>query len=156
MSQWQRPIVGVSVVVFRHQDAKEVLFVERGRAPAKGLWAPPGGKIETGETVAEAARREVWEETGLRIHVPENAAFTVLDKIAQAETGEVKYHYVLIEIVAWCEEPDKPPIANDDAADCRWWSVEHVQQAQPQVEDLPRIIALAKKRLHDISPAHVM
>ena len=155
-SQWQRPIVAVSVIVFRDQYAKEVLFVERGRAPAKGLWAPPGGKIEVGETVAEAARREVWEETGLRIHVPDHAAFTVLDKIAQSETGQIKHHYVLIEVVAWCQEPEKPPIANDDAADCRWWRVEQVSEAQPQVEDLPRLITLAQKHLHEMLSSYTI
>ena len=145
------PILGVSVVIFRDLEARDVLFVERGRAPAKGLWAPPGGKVEVGETVAEAARREVWEETGLRIHVPENAAFTVLDKIARRENGQVKHHYVLVEIVAWCEDPQVRPIAADDAADCRWWPVAQLDQAQPQVEDLPRIVTLAQKRLREVA-----
>ena len=152
MSKWERPILGVSVVIFRDLEARDVLFVERGRAPAKGLWAPPGGKVEVGETIAEAARREVWEETGLRIHVPENAPFTVLDKIARHEDGQIKHHYVLVEVVAWCEEPQKPPVAADDAADCRWWTVAQLHQAQPQVEDLPRIVALAQKRLREVQP----
>lgn len=156
MSNWQRPIVGVSVILFRDQHAKEVLFVERGRAPAKGLWAPPGGKVELGETIAEAAQREVWEETGLPIYVPEHAVLTVLDKIARVQTGQIKHHYVLIEIVAWCKQPHKRPIANDDAADCRWWLVEQLEQAQPQVEDLPRIVALAQKRLDEVYSAHVI
>ncbi len=149
MNQSQRPIVGVSVIVFRDQHAKEVLFVKRGRAPAKGLWAPPGGKVELGETIVEAARREVWEETGLRINVPEHAIFTVLDKIARTQTGQIQYHYVLIELVAWCEEHHNSPTASDDAADCRWWPVDKLADAYPQVEDLPRIVTLAQTHLRE-------
>ncbi|MGB0385523.1 MAG: NUDIX hydrolase [Ardenticatenaceae bacterium] len=149
MNRWDRPILGVSVIVFRDLEASELLLVERGREPAKGLWAPPGGKVEVGETVAEAARREVLEETGVRIDLPENPAFMVLDRIAHTPDGEVKHHYVLIEMVAWSQDREALPIAADDAADCRWWAVAQLDQAQPQVADLPHVIAMAQKRLQE-------
>ena len=59
-----RPYVGVGVVVFRDQ---EVLLVKRNKEPNKGQWSIPGGKQMIGETVAEAAQRELLEETGVKV-----------------------------------------------------------------------------------------
>ena len=59
-----RPYVGVGVVVFRDQ---EVLLIKRNKEPNKGQWSIPGGKRMIGETVAEAAQRELLEETGVKV-----------------------------------------------------------------------------------------
>ena len=59
-----RPIVGVGAVVFR---GNEVLLIRRGKPPRMGDWSLPGGLQEIGETVFEAAAREVQEETGLKV-----------------------------------------------------------------------------------------
>jgi len=58
----------VSVYVFNH-DMTAILMVQRRKAPFVGMWVPPGGHVEDGETPVRCARREVMEETGLDIRV---------------------------------------------------------------------------------------
>jgi 8-oxo-dGTP diphosphatase len=58
------PRVGVGAVVIRDN---KILLIKRGIAPSKGLWAIPGGNLELGETLREAAEREIMEETGVLI-----------------------------------------------------------------------------------------
>ncbi len=50
-------------------NADSVLLVKRSYGAEKGLWAPPGGYVEQGEVVEEAARREVYEETGIEVTI---------------------------------------------------------------------------------------
>jgi ADP-ribose pyrophosphatase YjhB (NUDIX family) len=58
----RREVPSVSVAVVR---GERVLLVKRGRPPSQGLFAFPGGKVEAGETLEQAVRRELFEETGL-------------------------------------------------------------------------------------------
>jgi len=138
--------VGVTVVIFRDATQAEVLLVQRGKEPAKGRWALPGGSIEWGETITQAAAREVLEETGLRVTVPDEAAFTALDVISRPEEGTPGYHYVLVAVAALCEDGAEPQAA-DDAADCRWWPLARLHEAQPQVPDLQRVIELGRRHI---------
>ena len=61
-----RPVVAVGAVIIRDDH---LLLVERARPPGEGLWAVPGGQVKLGEDMAAAVRREVLEETGLRVEV---------------------------------------------------------------------------------------
>src|SRR3989304_4831608 len=61
-----QPRVAVGVVVVKNSS---VLLVKRGREPSKGLWSVPGGLIELGETLEDAAQREVREETGINVRI---------------------------------------------------------------------------------------
>src|SRR5690242_2338871 len=90
-----RPWVGVGVVVWQ---GERVLLVRRGKAPRLGQWGIPGGAQHIGETLFEAAAREVWEETGL-IVTPQ-AIITALDAISRDPDGKARYHYTLVEVLA--------------------------------------------------------
>jgi 8-oxo-dGTP diphosphatase len=89
-----RPILAVSLAVFREG---RVLVARRARAPLKGLYSLPGGVVEIGETLHEAALRELDEEVGLRAEI---VAFNDhVESIMRDEQG-VRGHYVIASFVA--------------------------------------------------------
>lgn len=114
--QHPRPTAGV--VCLR---GREVLLIKRGTAPRLGQWSLPGGRIEWGETSAEAALRELAEETGVAAELL--GLIDVVDGIMTSrETGEVTRHYIMVDYAARWLSGD--PIAGDDAADARFFSLE--------------------------------
>lgn len=106
-----RPAVGA--VVFKDGA---VLLVKRGHAPARGTWAIPGGSVHLGETLQEAAEREILEETGVVIRA--GKPVYVFDVIRKDPQGGVKYHYVIVDVEA--DYVSGEPWAGDDAVDARW------------------------------------
>ena len=116
----QIPRLAVGVFVF--DAAGRVLLIERGRGPGKGLWSVPGGKLEWGEAVADACRREVLEETGVEV--------TVGPLVTWIERMDHAHHYVILDFVAVPVQRDVEPTAGDDAAQARW-------VMQPELERLP-------------------
>jgi ADP-ribose pyrophosphatase YjhB (NUDIX family) len=113
----KHPLLGVSVVVERRG---KVLLVKRGRAPLKGLWSFPGGLVEVGETLAEAAAREVREETGLTVTIGE--AIDRAEVIRRDEKGRIDRHYVLIVFAG--RYRSGRIAAADDAAAAGWFAAE--------------------------------
>ena len=113
------PIVAASAVIIR--DGK-VLMIKRGHEPNKGRWSIPGGKIELGETVDEAAQREVFEECNIKIEILK--LLFVGEKIVRDDAGKVKYHYVLIDLLA--EYKSGEIAAQSDAAEYRWVTAEEL------------------------------
>ena len=111
------PRVAVGAVVI-HQD--KVLLVLRGQPPSKDMWAVPGGRVELGETLQAAAEREVLEETGLRVTAGE-VVYT-FDAIHTDAAGRVKYHYVILDLLAEPLNPDQPLVPADDVTDARWFT----------------------------------
>src|SRR3977135_2354347 len=90
----ERPIVAVGAVIV---DGDRVLLVKRGQEPLKGEWSLPGGAVEIGETLEEAIRREVREETCLDVEV--GPIVDVLDRIRYDPDGRIKFHYVLVDFL---------------------------------------------------------
>ncbi|MGZ8250038.1 NUDIX hydrolase, partial [Methylomagnum sp.] len=121
------PAVGVGAVVF--DPAGRVLLVCRGRPPKVGWWTVPGGRLEPGEALADACRREVREETGLDIEPG--------PIIAVAERQAEGFHYVIVDFAARLK-PGQPlqPIPATDASDARWVALAELA-AYPLVEGLP-------------------
>jgi len=113
------PRLAVGAVIV-HQN--KVLLVRRGNAPAKGLWAIPGGSVNLGETLQAAAEREVLEETGL--HIKAGAMIYAFEKIQRDEVGRVQFHYVILDLAAEALDPTQPLIPADDASDAGWYSLE--------------------------------
>jgi ADP-ribose pyrophosphatase YjhB (NUDIX family) len=116
-----RPVLGVGAIIF-HGDA--VLLVKRGRAPLFGQWSLPGGAVETGETLDEAVRREILEETGLTLG--DVRQFEIFERIMRDDEGRAEYHYVLVDYI--CEPGGGTACASSDAAECRWVPEPHLPQ----------------------------
>ena len=108
-----RPYVGVGVVVFRDDS---VLLAQRGKRPRLNVWSIPGGAQEIGETIEQAAHREIFEETGVRIELL--GLIDVVNSINRDEDQRVQFHYTLVDFVAQWKSGEI--IAGDDAADARW------------------------------------
>jgi len=114
--QLSRPVVGVGVVVLQGSRA---LLVRRANPPRAGEWSLPGGRQQWGETVEEAARRELFEETGLRadsLHL-----LDVVDGILRDREDAVAHHFTLIDF--WTEiaaDAAREAMAGDDAAQLHW------------------------------------
>lgn len=115
------PVIGVAGVVWR---GERVLLIRRGRPPRMNEWSLPGGRQELGETVAEAVRREVREETGLDVTVGEIVA--VADLIDRDDAGRIRFHYTLIDLLA--EWRNGEARAGDDAAEVAWATLDELPQ----------------------------
>jgi ADP-ribose pyrophosphatase YjhB (NUDIX family) len=120
-------------------QGERVLLIRRGRAPRLGQWGLPGGAQTVGETLFEAAAREVMEETGLEV-VPQ-AVVTALDSISRDDSGAIQYHYTLVEVVAECSSGE--PQAADDAMDARWVSIDQAGDLVEWEETL-RVIEMSR------------
>lgn len=107
------PIPAVGVVCLRTgaDGGDEVLLIRRGKPPREGEWSLPGGRIERGETVRDAALRELVEETGVEARLLD--LIEVVDGLFGPE-----HHFVLIDFLA--EWIAGEPVAGDDAAEARF------------------------------------
>ena len=133
-----RPIVGVGVVVWY---GDRVLLIQRNKAPRRGHWSLPGGAQQLGETVAEAARREVKEEVALDVTLGEIVA--TADLIERDRDGRIRYHYTLIDFVAEAASPMLQP--GTDAAEARWFGIGEIETLGLWSETV-RVIKLARER----------
>jgi len=108
-----RPIVGVGAVIVENGRA---LVVRRGTEPLKGEWSIPGGVVELGETLRQAAAREAKEETGLEVEPGE--VLEVVDRIMRDAERRIQYHYVLVDFL--CRRASGEARPGADASELRW------------------------------------
>lgn len=108
-----RPISATIAAVIRDN---QVLLVRRANPPDAGRWGFPGGKIDHGETLFEAATRELAEETG--ISAEPLRVFTAVDAFDHDATGSLRRHFILIAVLFRWTAGD--PVAGDDALEARW------------------------------------
>jgi 8-oxo-dGTP diphosphatase len=111
------PRAAVSVAVFR---GDEVLLVQRGKGAYRGCWSLPGGAILLGEPAAEAARRELYEETGLLAR--ELILGDLADAIVRDAEGAVEVHYTIAVFAA--DHVSGNLAAAGDAQDAGWFGPE--------------------------------
>jgi len=116
MSTNRWPVAAVGAVVVRDAD---LLMIRRGPGPAGGMWSIPGGKIEPGETAAEAVVRELFEETGL--------AGLCGELVGWAELIDEHDHFLVLDFAVIVLD-DTPPVAASDAAEVRWVPVSEVAE----------------------------
>lgn len=108
-----RPIVAVGVAVCR---GEQVLIARRGRAPSKGVWTVPGGCVQLGERMADAAAREVREECGIEVLVGD--AVDALDNVVRDEQGRIRFHFAIVDFAARYVSGKLQP--NDELMDAAW------------------------------------
>ncbi|MEA3437346.1 MAG: NUDIX hydrolase [Thermodesulfobacteriota bacterium] len=127
-----------ALVVYQNK----VLLVLRGKAPAKGVWAVPGGSVNIGETLQAAAEREVLEETGLQIKAGE--VIYSFEKIQRDNAGQVKYHYVILDLEAEPLDPVQTLTPADDAVEAGWFTLADLDRLDLPVSETTRTL-LQKK-----------
>jgi 8-oxo-dGTP diphosphatase len=113
------PLVGVGAVIIENA---RVLLVKRAHPPLEAQWSIPGGVLEVGEMVREAAVREVREETGLIVEPGD--LLGVYDRVLRNAEQRVQYHYVLIDFL--CRPAGGELQAADDATEVRWYTCEEL------------------------------
>ena len=127
-----RPVAAVGVLI---QDKDKVLLIKRGTEPGKDLWSIPGGMIELGETAREAGKREVEEETGLKVKL--DHVIDVFDRIFLDNNGVVESHYVIMDFlghpVGGVVKPTK------EAKAYKWVRIKEADRF-PTSEDIKRMI----------------
>lgn len=128
-----RPALSVDIVVFRSAgDRLQVLLVRRGQPPFAGCWALPGGFVGIDESLDDAARRELQEETGLsQAEMRQFYAYGDPDRDPRGRVVTVAY-YALIP-------GDVPVRGGDDAIEARWFTV----------DDLPELAFDHAQIIHD-------
>ena len=114
------PLVGVGAIII---EGDRVLLAKRAHPPIQGQWSIPGGVLEVGELVREAAIREAREETGLIVEPGE--LLGVYDRILRDDDKRVQYHYVLVDFL--CRPVGGELQASSDAAEVRWFTREELR-----------------------------
>ena len=137
-----RPVPAAIAVVVRD---RQVLLVRRANPPDQGRWGFPGGRIEAGEAVAAAARREVSEETGVTVEPV--APFTTIDVIERDADGRLQHHFVLIAVLCrWIAGEGTPA---DDALEAAWFTLDAVASLGAAASSAVDTVAAQALAIHE-------
>jgi ADP-ribose pyrophosphatase len=113
--------VGVGTVTIKNG---KILLVKRAFDPGAGKWSIPGGLVEIGEKLSEAAARETEEETGMKVDILE--LINVFDVIERDDSGKVRYHYVLVDFLSKPVGGEESP--SEEVTDMKWVSFEEAKR----------------------------
>ncbi|KAA0013518.1 NUDIX hydrolase [Billgrantia pellis] len=107
------PVPAVSVALRRRG---RILTIRRRNPPNAGMLALPGGRIEAGEPLLEAAIRELREETGIEASAV--GILTAFDQLDHDDTGRLSSHFVIVVVL--CRWQRGEGVASDDASEIKW------------------------------------
>jgi 8-oxo-dGTP pyrophosphatase MutT (NUDIX family) len=166
-SSYNVPRAAVSVVVRHSMEETGIptyVLVQRGKEPNKGIWSLPGGKIELGEKSLPAAKRELWEETGLSVDHSDNwdmkwcedwpicTTDSIHFDVSDSDGGgAVQFHYVISQwfveikssrdIIEGGDSQDFRPalFPADDAADAKWFTLEDIEEGEAKGHITPGV-----------------
>jgi 8-oxo-dGTP diphosphatase len=116
-------VVGVGAVVVRDGRA---LIIKRAHEPRKGEWSLPGGLLELGESLQDAARREIKEETSLDVEV--GPVIETFDRVHRDDQGRIRYHFVIVDFVCWPNSGEAMP--GSDAEGVAWVTPDEIDVYQ--------------------------
>jgi ADP-ribose pyrophosphatase YjhB (NUDIX family) len=125
----ESPLVGVGAIII---EGERVMLVKRAHPPIQGQWSIPGGVLEVGEMVREAAIREAREETGLVVEAGE--LLGVYDRIIRGSDRRVQYHYLLVDFL--CRRVGGELQAASDASEVGWFTRAELPALNLAVETL--------------------
>ena len=135
---YPRPAVTADIVIVTKEKRRRVLLIRRKHAPFRGKWALPGGFVNENESLVDAARRELHEETGVNTSRLEQLQ-------AFGDPGrDPRGHVVTVAFLAQLAVDRLRPIAADDAAAVGWFPLNDLP---PLAFDHSKILAVARKRL---------
>lgn len=134
------PLIGVGAIII---EGNRVVLVKRAHPPLQAQWSIPGGVLEIGELVRDAAAREAREETGLTVEPSE--LLGVYDRILRDPQQRVQYHYVLIDFL--CRRVAGDLAAASDASEVQWFTRDELP-ALRLAEDTLDVIAKGFAKFH--------
>ena len=134
-----RPYLAVSAAIIR--DGR-VLVTQRARGPALAIWTMPGGVVEAGETLIDALKREIFEETQLTIEPVALAGHR--EVVVRDTAGKVSRHFVILCFASrWIAGE---PQLNEELSDARWLHPAELSTLKT-TEGLDEIVAAAFERI---------
>ena len=134
-----RPFLAVSAAIIR--DGR-VLVARRARGPAYGIWTMPGGVVESGETLTEALKREIEEETAMIVEPIALAGHR--EVMVRDDDKRVSRHFVILCFAArWISGE---PLLNEELAEARWLKLDELSSLKT-TEGLAEIVAAAFERM---------